>query len=123
MLVGHRAAEVAVSVDGAGGAYVHLNVPFLVQAHGPYGEGFGVAFLLVVHLYGHVGLLAVVVGTVQEAPRLAEDFADIVVYGVARQAVGFRQLDQFGVHFCLHFKFSDSIDCFILSLISSGETS
>ena len=74
MLVGHGAAEVAVRVDGAGGANVYLNVPFLFQAHGPYGEGF-------------------------------------------------RQLDQFGVHFCLHFKFSDSIDCFILSLISSGETS
>ena len=90
MLVGHGAAEVAVRVDGAGGAYVHLNVPFQAEAHRPYGEGFRVAFLLVVDYYVHVGLFLLVVGTVEEAPRLAEDFADVVVDGVARLAVGFR---------------------------------
>ena len=87
VLFGLLAAEVLVGVDGARRAHVDLHLALGADAHGADRERFRVAFLLVVHLREHVGLVEAVVRAVDETVFLKDQDPYRVMYGVPRPAV------------------------------------
>ena len=98
MLLPALAPEIPVRIDGAESAHVHLDLPLVVQTHGPDGIGLGVPLLAVEDEGFHVRLLQLVVGTVHKSTRLPDTLPDGVVDGIPGLQVGIGQLDQFFSH-------------------------